>query len=103
VLESDYEPEEGFAIIVACREKYSPYHEKTTGELRVIYDRWVAERDCLTELGYRPAEPPSFEKFVSDWRTGPWNPLDGVDTSSWTDAQYRAAKERCTLEFFSRD
>lgn len=103
VLESDYAPEEGMAIFTDCRNRYAPYHEKTTEELRVIYDRWVDERDCLIGLGYRPAEPPSFETFVSDWRTGPWSPIDGVDTSSWTDAEYREAKDRCTLEFFSRD
>jgi hypothetical protein len=101
--ESDYSAEEGFAIVVECRDTFSPRREKTEAELRDIYDRWVAERDCLVELGYRPAEPPSFEKFVSDWRSvGPWMPNDGVDTEHWTDAEYREAKERCTLEMYDR-
>jgi hypothetical protein len=102
VLESTYPPEEGMARLVACRKRYAPYLEKTTDELRVIYDRWVAERACLIELGYTPVQPPSFEMFVSSWRTGPWMPVDGIDTSSWTDAELQRAKERCTLEFYTR-
>lgn len=100
--ESDYPPEQGAALLAECNDKYSPDREKTPAELREIYDRWVNERGCLVELGYRPVEPPSFEKFVSDWRVGPWMPIDGVDTQDWTDAQYREAKERCTLEMYDR-
>lgn len=103
VLEADYPAAQGMEILTACRDKHAPYQEKSTPELRVIYDRWVAERECLIELGYQPDKPPSFEKFVSDWRIGPWLPIDGVDTGSWTDADYAEAKQRCTLEFFDRD
>jgi hypothetical protein len=102
VFESDLPAAEGMTKLVACREKFAPYQEKTEAELRIVYDRWVDERDCLVGLGYQPAEPPSFEKFVSDWKAGPWMPIDGVDTRSWTDAQYRDAKERCTLEMYDR-
>lgn len=103
VLESDYSTEEGMAILTECR-KLAPYQAKTDEELRVIYDRWVGERECLIELGYRPDQPPSFEKFVADWRTphGPWDPLTGVDTRSWTDTEYAEAKKRCILEMFDR-
>lgn len=104
VLESDLPPKESRAISVECDKLAPPGREKTDEELRVIYDRWVEERGCLIELGYRPDEPPSFETFVSDWRTtGPWMPIDGVDTNSWTDADYAEAKRRCTLEMFDRD
>lgn len=102
VLEADYPAAQGMEILTACRDKHAPYQEKSTAELRVIYDRWVAERECLIELGYQPDEPPSFEKFVSDWRIGPWMPIDGVDTNLWTDADYAEAKQRCVLEFFDR-
>lgn len=71
-------------------------------EIRVVYDRWVRERECLIGLGYHPTEPPTFETFISDWNTGPWDPLMGVDTGAWTDAEYQAAKKACTLEFYGR-
>jgi hypothetical protein len=102
VLESDYEPEDGMARMVACRQEYAPYKEKTPDELQVIYERWVTERSCLIELGYKPAEPPSLETFISSWRSGPWMPTDGIDTSAWTDAEFQRAKDRCTLEFYTR-
>lgn len=95
-------PAEAMAGMAACRDRFAPYQEKTEKEIREIYTRWVAERTCLVELGYQPAEPPSVEKFVADWKTGPWDPITGLDTRSWTDAQYREAKERCTLEMFDR-
>lgn len=68
----------------------------------MIYDRWVKERECLVDLGYHPTEPPTLETFISDWKTGPWDPLTGVDTGAWTDADYQAAKQACTLEFYGR-
>ena len=103
-LTTDLPADQTVAIRDECEKLAPPNVPKTDAELRVIYDRWVDERDCLIELGYQPAPPPSFEKFVADWRsTGPWMPIDGVDTNSWTDAAYREAKDRCDLEFFSRD
>lgn len=103
-LSTDLPADQIGAIHDQCEKLAPPYIPKTDDELRVIYDRWVDERDCLIELGYRPAPPPSFEKFAADWRsTGPWMPIDGVDTGSWSDAEYREAKDRCKLEFFSRD
>lgn len=73
-------------------------------DLKVIYDRWVDERACLQELGYRPKLPASFETFVSGWFTGEvWTPLDGVDTATWDGPAYSQAKEKCVLEFFGRD
>jgi hypothetical protein len=51
-------------------------------------------------MGYTPTEPPSFEQFLSDWRgRGPWTPIDGVNVDAWSADEYRAAKERCVLEF----
>lgn len=103
VLESDYSAQQGMAILHDCRE-LAPGQPKSDADLRTIYDRWVGERDCLVGLGYRPEEPPSFEKFVADWRSpqGPWDPLAAVDTASWTDADYAEAKRLCTLEMFDR-
>jgi len=102
-LSTDLPASQTDAIRDECEKLAPPNVPKADDELRVIYDRWVDERDCLIELGYRPALPPSFEKFATDWRsTGPWMPIDGVDTGAWSDAQYREAKDRCKLEFFSR-
>lgn len=106
-FESDLPQEEALRILRECRELAPDPPPITNDELRVIYDRWVKERDCLRDLGYVPAEPPSFEKFAEDWRSpppesGPWDPLAGVDTGAWTDAEFRVAKERCVLEFFDR-
>ncbi len=101
--DSDYSVSEGTAKLDECQKLAPPARQKTDEELREIYDRWVQERACLMDLGNSPVNPPSFEKFASDWRsTGPWMPIDGVDYSSWTDAQYREAKERCGLEMFDR-
>jgi hypothetical protein len=82
----------------ACADA-APPATKTDAQLRVIYDRWVQERECLISLGYSPAVPPSFEKFVVGWRsTGPWAPIDGVDYTHWTSAQLQVAKQQCKLE-----
>lgn len=102
-LKSDLSKTESAAAIEECRKLAPDPPVLSKSDLRVVFDRWVAERDCLSGLGYRPNEPPSFEKFVSSWSTGPWMPIDGIDTSNWTDAQYGDAKERCTLEMFVRD
>lgn len=104
-LETDLRQSDVLAVEEKCQKLAPPRAEKTEAELRVIYERWIAERDCLVELGYQPDSPTSFEKFVSDWRSarGPWMPIEGVDTSAWTSEEYRTAKERCTLEMFDRD
>ena len=101
-LKSDLPASESAKFITECRKLAPDPPKPTVEQLRVIYDRWVAERDCLQGLGYTPDQPSSFEKFVSDYQTGPWMPIDGVDTSRWTDAEYRRAKEECTLEMFTR-
>ncbi len=77
-------------------------HILTDTEIRATYDRWVGERNCLVGLGYGPDSPPSFETFLASWNTGPWMPINGIDTNNWTDAEFSAAKARCTLEFFDR-
>lgn len=100
--ESDLPLAENVAKLSECRDRYSPYKEKTAAELRVVYDRWINERNCLASKGYDPVQPPSFEKFVADWKIGPWTPLAGIDTRSWTDAQYAEAKKDCTLEMYDR-
>ena len=103
VFEFDLPLAQATEVIDECRKLY-PTAQKTDAELRVIYDRWIDERRCLVELGYQPAEPPSFEQFLSDWRSprGPWMPIDSVDTGSWTGAEYEEAKAKCTLEMFDR-
>lgn len=91
------------AARLECRHRFAPYRMKTEAEIREIYARWVDEWECLVSLGYHPAEPPSVETFVADWTTGPWDPITGLRTISWSDAQYREAKDRCTLEMYDRD
>ena len=85
-----------------CRNGYAPYHEKTPEEIRVVYERWVGEYQCLVSLGYRPHEPPSEETFVQTWTTGPWMPIDGISTIDWSDQQYQQAKGKCGLEMYDR-
>lgn len=104
ILEANLTMDEARPIREKC-DKLKPHRpEKTEAEVRVVYDRWLGQRDCLIGLGYRPHEPPSFETFLSDWRgDGPWTPLDGVNTRVWSGAEYAEAKERCTLEFYDRD
>lgn len=101
-LVSDLPRDQQDAVHAKCDKLASPAPELTDAEIRVVYDRWVDEYECLVGLGYRPAQPPSFETFLGQWKTGPWDPLQGVDTGSWTDSQYAEAKDRCNLEFFTR-
>lgn len=91
------------AVRQACDRFREPDRKLTVAETRAVYDRWVGERNCLVELGYRPVEPPPFEIFLATWKTGPWDPLNGVDTNAWSDAEYRTAKERCVLSAFERE
>lgn len=101
-LTSNLPAMDGARILADCRARFAPYHEKTIAELRIVYDRWVRERECLVSLGYAPALPPSFERFTASWQTGPWMPIDGVDPASWTPARLAEAKQKCTLEMYDR-
>lgn len=76
----------------ACRDRYAPYQSKSDAEIRVVYDRWVLERRCLIDLGYKPREAPSFEVFLGSWTTGPWTPVDGIGNPSLE------AMDTCGLE-----
>jgi hypothetical protein len=94
------DPREAAAARDACDLLAPPPPHRSDQDLREIYDRWVGQRLCLMEMGYTPTEPPSFEQFLSDWRgRGPWTPIDGVNVDAWSADEYRAAKERCVLEF----
>jgi hypothetical protein len=98
------DPELDLARSEVCEPLLPKRPPLTEQEIRAIYARWVEEYECVVGLGWKPDPPPSVEKFVADWRTvGPWMPIDGVPTDVWSDAQYREAKERCTLEMFERD
>lgn len=106
-FESNLPQEEQLRILEECRKLAPEAPAITDAELKVIYNRWLDERECLRNLGYSPVQPPSFEKFAEDWRSpppesGPWDPLMGVDTGAWTDTEYQTAKDECTLEFFDR-
>jgi hypothetical protein len=100
--ETDLAPEQAMIAGERCRELVGPRVAKSEAEILEIYRRWLDERTCLVRLGYQPQPPPSAEKFVEDWRTGPWMPIDGIDTAAWTDAEYAEAKSKCTLEFYDR-
>jgi hypothetical protein len=80
-------------------------------DIREMYNRWVGEYECLIGLGYRPDPPTSVEVFVASYLDAQagnaekhsywWWPLQGVDTDSWTKAQYDEARAKCTLENWS--
>lgn len=79
----------------------SPYRKpQTDADLRVVYDRYRQERDCLVGLGYTPDDPPTFETFVSGWRSGhTWFPIDGIPDALMLGGAFSQAKAKCTLEF----
>lgn len=60
-------------------EFYQPYNQ---AQLEALHAYQTDEMSrCLTEAGFPPDEPPSLEKFVSDWRTQAnprWFPYDNV-------------------------
>ena len=97
----DKTPKEAMALWQQCETLNPTPIPLTDAEIRVVYDRWVGEYQCLVGLGYQPDPPPSVETFVGSWNTGPWSPIDGVKTDHWTQAQYEEAKGKCTLEFYT--
>lgn len=98
-MTSDLPNDETMAIMEECS-KLSPYRTvQTDADIRIVYDRWVKERECLVGLGYQPTEPPTFEKFLADWRgSGPWMPIDGIDPAAQQGADFDLARKDCTLE-----
>lgn len=100
-MESDLPEDVAFAAGLACRERY-PSRRLTDEEIRVVYARWVGERECLIRLGYQPQEPPSEEAFLEQWKTGPWMPIYGTDYTGWSDEEYQEAKRECWLEMYDR-
>ena len=102
------DPQEAQARTEQCNALLPPPHIPTDAEIRATYDRWVGEYNCLLSLGYQPDSPPSVETFVASYMssandTGPWMPIDGVDTDRWTQTQYDQAKAKCTLEFLTAE
>lgn len=66
----------------------------TLDEIRARYDYLVEMRQCLIDLGYTLAEPPTFEVFADSWATGPWSPYNEVADTANRD-QWAAANEQC--------
>lgn len=93
-------PERVTQIMEACGQ-LSPYRrQQTDADLRIVYDRYLQERVCLVGLGYTPDDPPTFETFLSGWRSGrAWFPIDGIPDSLMIGSAFAQAKEQCTLEF----
>jgi hypothetical protein len=69
---------------VACQALQPNGGWPTDDEIRKIYYRDVDEYNCLVGLGYQPDPPPSVETYVDSYRTGPWEPIDGVGWSGWS-------------------
>lgn len=100
---ADMTPGELDVAMKECAKFHSEAPPETEAQIRATYDRWVHERDCLVGLGYQPPEPPTFERFLATWATGPWSPIDGIDTNAWDDSEYQRVKQACGLEMFNRD
>ncbi|WP_448062315.1 hypothetical protein [Cellulomonas hominis] len=58
--------------------------------VRAMYDTAVAQYECLTEAGFAPTEPPTFDVYVDRQMTGQatWDPMEGV-------ADYDGALDAC--------
>jgi hypothetical protein len=95
---SSYQWEEGDQInpvlSAECFAKFPRASPKTHEEIRVIYNRWVLEWQCLKSLGFHPGRPPTFEDFYPTWATGPWMPINGVPMERLGGR----AKDKCGLE-----
>jgi hypothetical protein len=94
--------EDEAAIVKKCFALLPEDPPQTDEEVVAIYDRWLEERACLVRLGYAPDPPPPLEQFLVDWRTGPWSPVDGVDTRRWTTDEFKIAKNLCILEMLEQ-
>jgi hypothetical protein len=73
---------------------YQPYN---VAQLTAMHAYQVGEmRQCLTDAGYPPDDPPSLEKLISDWRNqvNPrWFAYDNVP-----DARHPQIEKLCPLE-----
>jgi hypothetical protein len=70
----------------------------TDDEIVKIYYRWVDEYNCMVGLGYHPDPPPSVETFVASYRTGPWDPITGLNSWDWSYDEWARNRAKCTLE-----
>lgn len=87
--------------ISACEDKQGPHPEKTEDEIRVVFDEYLDDYECLVELGYSPTRPPSFDTFLATWTTGPWMPIDGTNWNLWPYTEYLRVQETCDLTWLS--
>jgi hypothetical protein len=95
-------PQEEAAIEFECIGLLPERDPPTDAEVTAVYNRWLEEHACLVRLGYRPDDPPVLERFLVEYRTGPWTPIDGVDTRRWSTDEFRFAKATCILEMIDQ-
>ena len=105
IFESGYPQEQAQAYNEAeylCKAQY-PWDPKTyqpwnDEQLRVLYDYQTGDlAQCLAGLGYDQPAPPSFEKYVADYRgnvSPRWFPLDGVPLNR----QGGAVEQTCPVQ-----
>lgn len=91
------------AVSRACTPLLPEPRQATEAEIRAAYEAALQEAECLRGLGYEANPAPTFETFRATWDTGPWSSISGIDTNSWTAAEYHTAKSTCTLATFIRD
>ena len=79
--EADEAAEEAEA---ACLEVVGPHPTRaprSEEELDQLYDLSVEKYDCLVQQGYRPAEPPTREKWLAEYSSGnAWDPFIDPNT-----------------------
>ncbi|HEV8546689.1 MAG TPA: hypothetical protein VGQ64_10380 [Candidatus Limnocylindrales bacterium] len=95
-------PQEEAAIEFECIGLLPERAPPTDAEVTAVYNRWLEEHACLVRLGYKPDDPPVLERFLVEYKTGPWTPVDGVDTRRWTTDEFRLAKASCILEMIDQ-
>jgi hypothetical protein len=73
----------------------------TEAEIRARYDYLVQMRQCLIDLGYTLAEPPTIDVFIDTWATGPWSPYNEVSQVADRD-QWAEANQKCPQVVFGQ-
>ncbi len=64
-------------------------------EIRARYAYFLDARDCLTALGYTIGEPPTIERFIESYTSGPWSPFNDLAGQTTSQAEWDRANQAC--------
>jgi hypothetical protein len=66
----------------------------TESDIRERYAYLVRARQCLIDLGYSITDPPTVERFLDTWASGPWSPYIELGDQT-SPAEWEVANRAC--------